>query len=85
MCKIEKGILLLVIGISYLSRVQASVANAAIGNRMPSNYVKMSSSTPPVADAIFMERIKSRVKHWKNACGQSSTRKDGMENGVTFL
>ena len=72
-------------GISYLSRVQESAANAAIGNPIPSNNVKTSSSTPSVADTVFMGRIKSRVKHWKNACGDSSTRTEGTENVITFL
>lgn len=63
-------------GISYLSRAQESVANARIGNPIPSNNVKTSSSTPSVADAVFIERIKSRVKHWKSACRDSSTRAD---------
>lgn len=72
-------------GISYLSRAQESVAKARIGNPTPRNNFKASSSTPSVADALFMERIKSRVKHWKNACKDSSTRPDGMGNIIIFL
>ncbi|XP_009358962.2 poly(A)-specific ribonuclease PARN-like [Pyrus x bretschneideri] len=61
-------------GISYLSRAQESAAKARIGNPTTSSYVMSSSSTPTVADTVFVERIKSRVKHWKSAC--KNTKKD---------
>ncbi|GAV76539.1 CAF1 domain-containing protein, partial [Cephalotus follicularis] len=62
-------------GISYLSRVQESSTKIRIENLAPSIPV-LKSSTPTVADVVFIERIKSRVKHWKNECKDSSTRTD---------
>lgn len=62
-------------GISYLSRAQESAAKVRIENPSPSTYIMNSSSTHTVADTVFLERIKSRVKHWKNAC--RSSKKDG--------
>ncbi|XP_062020101.1 poly(A)-specific ribonuclease PARN-like [Rosa rugosa] len=63
-------------GISYLSKAQESAAKVRIGNPTPGNYVVDSSLTHTVADTIFIERIKSRVKHWKNACKKSGSRTD---------
>ncbi|XP_059660019.1 poly(A)-specific ribonuclease PARN-like [Cornus florida] len=63
-------------GISYLSRAQESAAKDRIGNPVPSNYVVQLPSTLSVADTIFVERIKSRVKHWRNACKDSNTRSE---------
>ncbi|KAK9944563.1 hypothetical protein M0R45_010124 [Rubus argutus] len=63
-------------GISYLSKAQESAAKVRIGNPTPGNYVMDSSLTHTVADTVFVERIKSRVKHWKNACKKSGSRKD---------
>lgn len=62
-------------GISYLSRAQESVAKELIGNPVASKLVQ-SSSPHSVADAVFVGRIKSRVKHWLNACKESNTRSD---------
>ncbi|KAF8393935.1 hypothetical protein HHK36_020137 [Tetracentron sinense] len=59
-------------GISYLSRVQESTAKDRIANPIPSTHLMKSSSTPSVADAVFMERIKSRVRHWRKRCKDSS-------------
>uniref|UniRef100_A0A5B7B6L9 Putative poly(A)-specific ribonuclease PARN-like n=2 Tax=Davidia involucrata TaxID=16924 RepID=A0A5B7B6L9_DAVIN len=63
-------------GISYLSRAQESAAKDRIGNAVTSTYVVQSSSTLSVADSLFVERIKSRVRHWRNACKDSTTRTD---------
>ncbi|KAF3435119.1 hypothetical protein FNV43_RR22206 [Rhamnella rubrinervis] len=63
-------------GISYLSRVQESAAKVRMGNPTPITYGTNPSSTPSVADAVFIERIKSRMKYWKNACKSSSSRTD---------
>ncbi|XVF21276.1 hypothetical protein REPUB_Repub12eG0076400 [Reevesia pubescens] len=63
-------------GISYLSRAQELVAKVRIGNPIAINHVlKPSSLLPTVADTVFVERIKSCVKHWKKACTDSSNRK----------
>ncbi|XVF81297.1 hypothetical protein PTKIN_Ptkin15bG0144100 [Pterospermum kingtungense] len=63
-------------GISYLSRAQESVAKVRMGNPVAINHdMEPSSSPPTVADTVFVERVKSRVKHWKKACTDSSSRK----------
>ncbi|KAG6630981.1 poly(A)-specific ribonuclease PARN-like isoform X2 [Carya illinoinensis] len=63
-------------GISYLSRAQESEARVQIGNPMRITRVVKSSSNPTVADSVFIERIKSRVKHWRKSCKDSSTKLD---------
>lgn len=70
------------LGISYLSRVQESAAKVRIGNPTAITYQMNSSSTPTVADAVFVERIKSRIKNWKNSCKSSNSRTDGKKNAV---
>ncbi|XP_022728343.1 poly(A)-specific ribonuclease PARN-like isoform X2 [Durio zibethinus] len=63
-------------GISYLSRAQELVAKVRMGNPVAINHVMKPSSSPPtVADTVFVERVKSRVKHWKKACTDSPSRK----------
>ncbi|CAL9023108.1 unnamed protein product [Prunus brigantina] len=71
-------------GISYLSRAQESAAKVRIGNPSPSTYIMNSSSTHTVADTVFLERIKSRVKHWKNAC-RSSKKDDALLSSLRKL
>lgn len=63
-------------GISYLSRSQESTAKDRIGNPIHINHETKFSSSSSVADAVFIERIKSRVKHWRNACKDSSKKAD---------
>nr|DAD25411.1 TPA_asm: hypothetical protein HUJ06_026875 [Nelumbo nucifera] len=64
-------------GISYLSRVQESTAKDRIGNPISSHLVK-SSSTSSVADVVFVERIKARVRHWRNACKEPNKGTDEL-------
>ncbi|GKU85903.1 hypothetical protein SLEP1_g505 [Rubroshorea leprosula] len=60
-------------GISYLSRAQESVAKVRMGNPIPiCNFMQSSTTPPTVADSIFKERIKSRLKHWKHGLDNSS-------------
>lgn len=66
-------------GISYLSKAQESAAKVRIGNPTPGNYVVDSKVTHTVADTMFIERTKSRVKNWKNTCKNSSSRTDGKK------
>ncbi|XP_057483124.1 poly(A)-specific ribonuclease PARN-like [Actinidia eriantha] len=61
-------------GISYLSRAQELASKDRIENLVPGKYILQSSSANSVADAVFVERIKSRVKNWRNALNDSSTR-----------
>ncbi|GMI70873.1 hypothetical protein like AT3G25430 [Hibiscus trionum] len=61
-------------GVSYLSRAQELVAKVRMGNPIALNHIP-TSSPPTVADTVFVERVKSRIKHWKKACTDSSSRK----------
>ncbi|PWA55758.1 polynucleotidyl transferase, ribonuclease H-like superfamily protein [Artemisia annua] len=63
-------------GISYLSRAQESAAKRQIGNPVSSGYVPQSPSSRSVADNVFVERIKSRIGNWINACKRSDTKTD---------
>ncbi|XXG78791.1 hypothetical protein AAC387_Pa08g2656 [Persea americana] len=63
-------------GISYLSRVQESAAKGLVGNPIPGICQVTSASSPSVADTIFIERIKSRVRHWRDACHNSNKTTD---------
>ncbi|XP_043698114.1 poly(A)-specific ribonuclease PARN-like isoform X2 [Telopea speciosissima] len=55
-------------GISYLSRVQESSAKDRIGNPISRIHPVKSSLAQSVADSVFLERTRSRVRHWINAC-----------------
>ncbi|XP_030547758.2 poly(A)-specific ribonuclease PARN-like [Rhodamnia argentea] len=63
-------------GISYLSREQECLAKVWKGIPVCGKYPEKSSSSPSVADAVFLERIRSRIKQWKNSFEDSSTRND---------
>lgn len=69
--------MLYVTGISYLSREQECLAKVWKGIPVRGKYTEKSFSSPSVADAVFLERIRSRIKQWKNAFEDSSTRNDG--------
>jgi len=63
-------------GISYLSRAQELVAKVRMGNPTAVHEVIKPSSNPlSVADSVFVDRVKLRVKHWKKTCSDSSSRK----------
>ncbi|XP_031262914.1 poly(A)-specific ribonuclease PARN-like [Pistacia vera] len=75
-------------GISYLSRAQESSAKVRMGNPIIVDHEKSSFApipVPTVADTVFVERIRSRVKHWKNACTDSSAKTDAAEALVISL
>uniref|UniRef100_M1CTH5 Ribonuclease n=1 Tax=Solanum tuberosum TaxID=4113 RepID=M1CTH5_SOLTU len=55
-------------GISYLSKSQESAAVDRIGNASPISCTVQTPSGYTVADSVFAERIKSRVKNWITAC-----------------
>ncbi|VFR00496.1 unnamed protein product [Cuscuta campestris] len=55
-------------GISYLSRAQELAAKDHIRNPSAPSCTILSPPSRSVADSIFVERIKSRVKHWIDAC-----------------
>jgi hypothetical protein len=83
--KLNEKVNFLVTGISYLSRAQESAAILQMRNPIPITHVVKSSSTPSVADLVFIERIKSRVKYWRNACKDSSANRDGKDNAPTLI
>lgn len=58
----------LLTGISYLSRSQESAAKVQTGHLLLNSCTVQSSSVYSVADSIFTERIKTRVKNWISAC-----------------
>ncbi|MBA0715419.1 hypothetical protein Golax_014316 [Gossypium laxum] len=63
-------------GISYLSRAQELAAKVRMANPINLNHVVEASSSPPtVADTVFVERVKSRIKHWKKSCTDSTSKK----------
>ncbi|KAF3616584.1 Poly(A)-specific ribonuclease PARN-like [Capsicum annuum] len=55
-------------GISYLSKSQESAAIDRIVNAAPISCTVQTPSGYTVADSVFAERIKSRVKNWITAC-----------------
>ncbi|KAK6145165.1 hypothetical protein DH2020_021985 [Rehmannia glutinosa] len=65
-------------GISYLSRAQESAAKFQIGHLSPSSSTVGSLSAHSVADSLFSERIKSRVKSWINARKVSNKTEDAL-------
>eukprot|EP01018_Ginkgo_biloba_P025439 Gb_17891 [translate_table: standard] len=67
-------------GISYLSRAQEKTVKQLGGrSRMLGTYPVVSCQNPTTADTIFMERIRSRVRHWRDTClGSSENPKDGL-------
>ncbi|KAK7293222.1 hypothetical protein RJT34_16085 [Clitoria ternatea] len=72
-------------GISYLSREQELVANLRLGTAFSSPRVAKSSSPPTIADTIFIERIRSRIKHWRKTCQSSSTNTSKDEELISSL
>ncbi|KAM0944147.1 putative poly(A)-specific ribonuclease [Dioscorea sansibarensis] len=62
-------------GITYLSRAQESVARDR--NPVPRIHLMTSSSSPSVADSVFMGRIKSRVESWWKICRDPGKTTDG--------
>lgn len=62
-------------GISYLSRAQESTAKGRIENLLPGSFITQfeAPSTYSVADSMFTERIKARLKHWIGASRDSKT------------
>ncbi|KDO58559.1 hypothetical protein CISIN_1g006991mg [Citrus sinensis] len=67
-------------GISYLSEAQESTVKVRMGNPMAVDHATKSSSSPAlsVADTVFIERVRSRVKHWKNACTDSDIKTEAL-------
>ncbi|CAO2818970.1 unnamed protein product [Amaranthus hypochondriacus] len=66
-------------GISYISRAQESSMKHLTGNSLTRAHAVQSSSTLSIADSVFIQRIKSRIKTWINVCKDSKgTREDPM-------
>ncbi|XP_073050547.1 poly(A)-specific ribonuclease PARN-like isoform X2 [Primulina eburnea] len=69
-------------GISYLSRAQESAAIVRMGNLRSIDNGAQSSPVHSVADSVFSERIKSRVKNWRNVCKDSNRTDDALINSL---
>ncbi|KAK7373546.1 hypothetical protein VNO80_06960 [Phaseolus coccineus] len=72
-------------GISYLSRAQESAAKVCLGAALPSLQEVKSSSSPTVADTVFVDRIRSRIKHWRKtfeSSGTSTSRDEELINSL---
>ncbi|KAL0436680.1 UNVERIFIED_CONTAM: Poly(A)-specific ribonuclease PARN-like [Sesamum radiatum] len=65
-------------GISYLSKAQELATNVQTGHLSPSSCTVQSSSAHSVADSLFTERIRSRVKNWIRACKDSNKTEDAL-------
>lgn len=66
------------VGISYLSRAQESIAKGR--NSIPTLYEKAapeSSSIFSAVDKAFIDRIKSKVHHWKNVRNEPTKTSEG--------
>lgn len=59
-----------------MSRAQESAAIVRLGNLRSTDNGIQSSPVHSVADSVFSERIKSRVKNWRIAC-KDFNRTDG--------
>ncbi|KAF7056902.1 hypothetical protein CFC21_064270 [Triticum aestivum] len=62
-------------GISYLSRVQESLARQKTFT--PHLQQPSPSASASVADSVFTTRIKSRIQHWRKGCAEPSKTADG--------
>ncbi|KAL1194269.1 Poly(A)-specific ribonuclease PARN-like [Cardamine amara subsp. amara] len=73
-------------GISYLSRAQESASKFLSGNPILADPITVSSSSSPatVADTVFVGRIRSRVKNWRQSCIESRS-KTGDDDLVSCL
>jgi poly(A)-specific ribonuclease len=72
--------LIILAGISYLSRVQESLAREKIFTRP---HQLLSSPNTSVADSVFMNRIKSRIVNWRKRYADPSKKHDGS-NTLSF-
>ncbi|XP_047073129.1 poly(A)-specific ribonuclease PARN-like [Lolium rigidum] len=71
-------------GISYLSRVQESLARQKIV--IPHLRQPSPSPSTSVADSIFTTRIKSRIQHWRKGYAEpSKTADDSLVNSLRKL
>lgn len=64
------------VGISYISRVQESLARQT--NTTPLDFRIYSKSSKSFADSLFIEGIKSRILYWRTACLASDESPHGV-------
>lgn len=74
----------LLTGISYLSRAQEPAAKLQLRNPVRCSHFVKSPSSLSVADAVFVGRIKSRIKQWKDSC-KDLTKTDGTKILLDFF
>ncbi|KAL8516537.1 hypothetical protein ACS0TY_014978 [Phlomoides rotata] len=72
-------------GISYLSRAQESSAKVQTGHLLLNRCTFQLSSVYSVADTIFMERIKTRVKNWMKSCADTNKTEDSYISSLRNL
>ncbi|XP_057780933.1 poly(A)-specific ribonuclease PARN-like isoform X2 [Salvia miltiorrhiza] len=72
-------------GISYLSRAQESAAKVQTGSVLLNSCSFQSTSAFTVADVIFAERIKTRVKNWMNGCNNQHKTEDTLISSLRKL
>lgn len=70
-----EGLIFILAGISYLSRVQESLARQKTFT--PHLQQPSPSASASVADSVFTTRIKSRIQHWRKGCAEPSKTADG--------
>ena len=65
-------------GISYSSKAQEStVKQRGRNSSMLGTYPALPYQKPYIADKIFMERVRSQVQHWRDACLTSNNASRG--------
>ncbi|KAL1540985.1 poly(A)-specific ribonuclease [Salvia divinorum] len=72
-------------GISYMSRAQETAAKVQTGSVLLNGGSLLSTSAFSVADVIFSERIKTRVKNWMNGCNNQHKTEDYLISSLRKL
>ncbi|KAG6403515.1 hypothetical protein SASPL_135738 [Salvia splendens] len=72
-------------GISYMSRAQESAATVQTRSVLLNGGGLLSTSALSVADVIFSERIKTRVKNWMNGCNNQHKTGDYLISSLRKL
>ena len=68
-------LLIILAGISYLSRVEESLARQKIFTPCPQQLLPSPSTS--VSDSVFVNRIKSKILHWRKGYADPSKKDDG--------
>lgn len=68
-----------------MSRVQETKAQIRVGNLDSNACPVKPSSTAAVGDTIFMQRVKSRVRHWRGSWKNANEETTGEKFRHTYL